>query len=59
MFCNVDFELIRMLEFQNITNIKIIGFYSKHFGLVVDSWNTDLWDIELLDTDLDLLVGHG
>ena len=37
MFCNVNFELIRMFEFQNTTNIKIIGFYLKHFGLVVDS----------------------
>ena len=25
-----------------------------HFGLALDSWN-----IDLLDTDLDFLVGHG
>ena len=26
LFCNVDFELIRLIEFQNKTNIEIIGF---------------------------------
>ena len=26
MFCIVDFELIRLTEFQNKTNIEIIGF---------------------------------
>ena len=30
-----------------------------HFGLSLDLWNIDLWHIDLLDTDLDLLVGHG
>ena len=30
-----------------------------HFGLAVDSWNRGLWDINLLDTDIDLLLGHG
>ena len=30
-----------------------------HFGFVLGSWNIDLLDIDLLDTDLDLLVGHG
>ena len=30
-----------------------------HFGFALDSLNIDLWDIGLLDTDLDLLVGHG
>ena len=30
-----------------------------HFGFAWDSWNIDLSDIDLLDTDLDLLVGHG
>ena len=29
-----------------------------HFGFVLGSWNIDLLDIDLLDTDLDLLVGH-
>ena len=26
LFCNVEFELIRLIEFQNKTNIEIIGF---------------------------------
>ena len=31
-----------------------------HFGLfALASWNIYLWEIDLLDTDLDLLVGHG
>ena len=30
-----------------------------HFGFALDSSNIDLWDIDLLDTDLDLLVGLG
>ena len=30
-----------------------------HFGFTSDSWNIDLWDIYLLDIDLDLFVGHG
>ena len=30
-----------------------------HFGFTLDSRNIDLWDIDLLDTDLDLLAGHG
>ena len=30
-----------------------------HFGFALDLSNIDLWDINLLDTDLDLLVGHG
>ena len=59
LFCNVDFQLIRLIELQNKTNIEIIGFYLMHFRFALDSWNTDLWDIDLLDTDLDLLVGHG
>ena len=25
LFCNVDFELIRLNEFQNKTNIEVIG----------------------------------
>ena len=29
-----------------------------HFGFVLGSWNIDLLDIDLLDTDLDLLVSH-
>ena len=30
-----------------------------HFGFALDSSNINLWDIDLLDIDLDLLVGHG
>ena len=30
-----------------------------HFGFALDSWNTDFLDIDLLDTDLDSLLGHG
>ena len=30
-----------------------------HFGFALDSWNIDLWDINLLHTDLGLLVGYG
>ena len=30
-----------------------------HFGFTLDSWNRDLWDIDLLDTDLGLQVSHG
>ena len=26
LFCNVDFEMILLIEFQNKTNIEIIGF---------------------------------
>ena len=26
LFCNVDFELIRLIEFENKTDIEIIGF---------------------------------
>ena len=59
LVCNIGFELIRLIEVQNQTNIEIIGFYLMHFGFVLDSWNVDSWDIDLLDTDLDLLVGHG
>ena len=29
-----------------------------HFGCALDSWNIDLLDIDLLDNDLDSLVGH-
>ena len=30
-----------------------------HFGFASDLWNIDFSDIDLLDADLDLLVGHG
>ena len=53
-FWNVNIKLIWLIEFQNKTNIEIVGFKLIHFGLALDSWN-----IDLLDTDLDLIVGHG
>ena len=30
-----------------------------NFGFALDSRNIDLWDKNSLDTDLDLLLGHG
>ena len=30
-----------------------------HFGFALNSRNIDLWDIDYLDTNLDLLVGYG
>ena len=30
-----------------------------HLGFALGSWNRDLLDIDLLDTDLDSLVGQG
>ena len=30
-----------------------------HFGFGLNSRNIDLWDIDYLDTNLDLLVGYG
>ena len=30
-----------------------------HFGFILDSWKIDLGDVDLLDNDLDLLVGRG
>ena len=26
LFCNIDFEIILLIEFQNKTNIEIVGF---------------------------------
>ena len=37
LFCNADFELIRLIEFQNKTNIEIIVFELMHFGFALDS----------------------
>ena len=59
LFFNFDFELMRLNEFQNKTNTEIAGFWLIHFGFTLNSWNVDFLDIDLLDTDLDLLVGHG
>ena len=35
-FLNVEFELIRLIEFQNKTNIEIIGFKLMHFGFALN-----------------------
>ena len=43
-----------LVEFQNKTNIEIVGFYVKHFGFLELS-NIDFWNIDFLDTHLDLL----
>ena len=37
LFYNVNFEFIRLVEFQNKTNVEIIGFYLKNFGFALDS----------------------
>ena len=57
LFLQCRFQLIRLIEFQNKRNIEIIGL--MHFGFALDLWNIDLRDMYLLDTDLDLWVGHG
>ena len=44
-----------LLEFQNKTNIEIIGFQLMHFGFTQVSSDIDLGNIDLLDTHLDLL----
>ena len=44
-----------LLEFQNKTNFKIIGFQLMHFKYATDSSDTYLWNIDLFDTNLDLL----
>ena len=37
LFCNVDFEIFLLIEFQNKTNIEILGFQLMHFGFALDS----------------------
>ena len=37
LFCNVEFEIILLTEFQNKTNIEIIVFSLMHFGFALDS----------------------
>ena len=44
-----------LLEFQNKTNIEIIGFKLMHFGFVLVSSDVDLGNIDLLDAHLDLI----
>ena len=39
LFCNVHFELIWLTEFQNKTNIEIIGFQLIYFGFSLDTRN--------------------
>ena len=39
LFCNVDFESFLLIEFQNKTNIEILGFQLMHIGFALDSWN--------------------
>ena len=41
--------------FQNNTNIEIIVLWLMHFGFALDSSDIDLWNIDFLDTNLDLL----
>ena len=43
-----------ILAFQNKMNIEIIGFEVTHFGFALDLSDIDLWNIDLLDTHLDL-----
>ena len=72
LFCKVEFEfswfhnieqsgesliLKMLLEFQNKTNIEIIGFKLMHFGFALVSSDLDLGNIDLLNTHLDLLDG--
>ena len=44
-----------LLVFQNKTNIEVIEFKLMHFGFALDSSDIDLFNIDLLDTHLDLL----
>ena len=44
-----------LLELQNKSNSEIIGFKLMHFGFALELSETDLWNIDLLDTHLDLL----
>ena len=44
-----------LVEFQNKTNIELMGFYLMGFGLALELSNVDLLNIGLLDTHLDLL----
>ena len=39
-------------EFQNKTNSEIIGFWLMHFGFALELSEIDLWNIDLLDTDI-------
>ena len=57
LFCNVDFELNQLIEFQNKTN-------TENYWVLVNAFWIRLRFVkyrfvDLLDTDLELLVGHG
>ena len=42
-----------LLEFQKKINIETIGFKLMHFGFALVLSDTDLRNIDLLDTNLD------
>ena len=44
-----------LLEFQIKTNIEIIALKFMHFGFALVLQDIDLWNINILDTHLDLL----
>ena len=44
-----------LFEFQNKTNFEVIGLKLMNLGFAFDSSDKDLWDVDLSDTDLDLL----
>ena len=44
-----------LLKFQNKRNSEIIRFWLMHFGFALELWDIDLWNIDMLDTHLDLL----
>ena len=46
------FKIEMLLEFQNKTNIDIIGFKLMHFGFALVLSDIDLGNIDLLDTDI-------
>ena len=46
------FKIEMLLEFQNKTNIDIIGFKLMHFGFTLVLSDIDLGNIDLLDTDI-------
>ena len=41
-----------LLVFQNKTNIEVIEFKLMHFGFALDSSDIDLFNTDLLDTDI-------
>ena len=48
-------QIEMLLEFQNKNNVEITGFWLMHFGFALDLSEINLWNIDLLDTHLDLL----